>query len=262
MEVILMSTNVTLSVLGLYKLDNTIFENMAIPEGVSLDTLSNNILMECAELEVLYPSCDFMKFAIGEWSKKRLPEWEKVKALYDVDLLPDNDYHFTRTVTGNRNKNTDDQRLKTLDLSDRKTGNDTMTNTGSTSTENESSGTSTDTPNLTDETKVAAFNSSTYQDRDKVTHTGTDTVRSSSNGSSTRTDNLSQKSTYNSNLAKTGTEKDSLDGKENTIYTETVTESGHKGSVADFVRASLEITASIYDYICEDFKQRFCLLVY
>lgn len=257
-----MSTNVTMSVLGLYKLDNTLFDNMEVPAGVSLDTLTNNILMECAELEVAYASCDFMKWAIGEWSKKRLPQWEKVNDLYNVDLTPDHDYNYTRTTEGSRRKLTDDQRLRELDLSDRKTGTDTKTNTGTTATASESSGESTETRDLTDTTQVAAYNSSGFENREKSTHTGTDGYETSSEDSVTRTDNLNETNKYNSNLARTGTESESLSGDENATYLETVTEYGHRGNLAQLVKDSLELTSSIYDYICEDFKHRFCILVY
>ena len=257
-----MSTNVTMSILGLYKMDNTIFDNMVIPSGLSLDTLTSNILMECAELEVLYPSCDFIKWAIGKWSEKRYPEWDKVKKLYEVDLSPDNDYEYVRTVEGSRNKENTDQHLRSIDTADRKTGSDTRTNTGTVSTESESSTDSTETVNLTDTTSVSSYNASTFQNRDKVEHTGTDENETSSEDSATRTDNLNETNSYNSTLSHLGTEENSRAGNEDVEYTETITESGHKGDLAKAVKGGLEVVASIYDYICEDFKQRFCILVY
>ena len=44
------------------------------------DTLVDNLLLETAELNVLYTDPDFMKFAIGRWSAKELPVWQ---ALYE-----------------------------------------------------------------------------------------------------------------------------------------------------------------------------------
>ena len=65
-----------ISLLGLYTWDNTIFENFMIPSSVDKDVLVNNLLMECAELEVLYADSDFMKNAIEQWSKKELNKWK------------------------------------------------------------------------------------------------------------------------------------------------------------------------------------------
>ena len=44
-----------LSVLGLYNYDSQIFDRLELPEGVDKETVVNSILLECADLEVLYP---------------------------------------------------------------------------------------------------------------------------------------------------------------------------------------------------------------
>ena len=49
------------SILGLYHHDNTVLDGLKVPEGLDRDTVINNILMECAELEILFPDADFMK---------------------------------------------------------------------------------------------------------------------------------------------------------------------------------------------------------
>ena len=73
----------TLSILGLYSYDNSIFNNLVTPFEDN-ENLIQNILMECADLEILYPDADFMKFAIGAWSQKQLPIWNK---LYNTEKL-------------------------------------------------------------------------------------------------------------------------------------------------------------------------------
>ena len=75
----------TMSILGLYLWDNTIFDAMVLPDQIDKDTLVNNILDECAELEVLYTNPDFIKNAIGYWSLKRYHAWEKLQdVLYEA----------------------------------------------------------------------------------------------------------------------------------------------------------------------------------
>ena len=74
-----------LSILGLYRFDSTIFDDMQLPSVIDKDTLVNNILLECAELEVLYPDSDIMKLAITNWSAKRLQAWERIAVvMYEV----------------------------------------------------------------------------------------------------------------------------------------------------------------------------------
>ena len=57
----------TLSVLGLYNYDESIFDNMALPvtDHLVKDTLIQNILVECSELEIVYPDPDIFKLNIG-----------------------------------------------------------------------------------------------------------------------------------------------------------------------------------------------------
>lgn len=68
----------TISILGLYNLNDTIFDNITLPVGVDKDTLVNNLVSELAELELIYSDFNFMKFMIGVWSSKEVPTWERV----------------------------------------------------------------------------------------------------------------------------------------------------------------------------------------
>ena len=92
----------TLSILGLYNYDSTIFDNMVSPFEDN-ENLIQNILMECAELEILYPDADFMKFAIGAWSQKQLPIWNK---LYNTEKL-----EYNPLENANRTEETNDTTL-------------------------------------------------------------------------------------------------------------------------------------------------------
>ena len=85
----------TMSLLGLYNWDNTIFDGMAVPEGVDKEVVINNLLRECAELEVLYPQPDAMKFFVTEWAKERLPVWKRLTDTlhYEYDPISNYDRH-------------------------------------------------------------------------------------------------------------------------------------------------------------------------
>lgn len=96
----------SLSVRGLYKWDNSLFDNMVLPEDVDKDLLVTNILSELGELEVLYPDSDYMKEMIGYWSQKQLPTWEKWSEDLAVEYDPINNYKKHTTHTGNKQNTT------------------------------------------------------------------------------------------------------------------------------------------------------------
>lgn len=71
----------TLDLMGIYNYDPTILDLMQIPAAIDRQTLIDNLIMETAEMEILYSNADFLKSAIGSWSAKNLHVWEK---LYDT----------------------------------------------------------------------------------------------------------------------------------------------------------------------------------
>lgn len=95
-----------LSIVGLYEADKSLFANIVLPVGVDKDTLINNILSECYDLEVVYPDSDYMKSAIGFWSKSMLPNWTKVNDILNDDYDPLNSYRKHTVHEGEDSKNT------------------------------------------------------------------------------------------------------------------------------------------------------------
>ena len=76
----------TISILGLYQLNENLFDDMAMPsfekEGITytLDRseLIDELLMNLAELECVYPDADKMQEFIRIWSKGREPSWSRM----------------------------------------------------------------------------------------------------------------------------------------------------------------------------------------
>ena len=89
--------------LSFYQYDNSILSELVLPEGVDRDDLINNLLMETAEIEVLYPNFDFLKGAIAAWSRKELPVWTELlkTTQYEYEPLWNKDYHTSHTETRN-----------------------------------------------------------------------------------------------------------------------------------------------------------------
>ena len=92
----------TLSLLGLYRYNNNLFDGLKLPEGIDRETFINSLLTETAELEIIYPDPDFLANMIAAWSAKEFPIWEKLnKTLhYDYDPISNYDRHEESTNTG------------------------------------------------------------------------------------------------------------------------------------------------------------------
>lgn len=102
-----MATSINMSIYGLYQYDNTLFDNMVVPDTIDKDVLIANILLECAELTALYPSVPMIKEAIGYWSQARIHSWKKISGvLYeDYDPFINIKRDETRTIIQERDLN-------------------------------------------------------------------------------------------------------------------------------------------------------------
>ena len=78
----------TLSVMGLYNYSDDLFGLLKLPSGVDKTDVVNSILLECAELETVYPDFGLMRDAIGLWSRTRLHEWERIYSTLTEDYNP------------------------------------------------------------------------------------------------------------------------------------------------------------------------------
>lgn len=102
-----MPRRVTLSLYGLYQYDPTILDGMSLPTQIDADVLKTNLLMETAELEVVYPDAEFMKMAVTSWSSMMIQSWQK-----QADVLY-NDYDPFKTITGDETRTiTEDRDLQ------------------------------------------------------------------------------------------------------------------------------------------------------
>lgn len=184
-----MYTKVTMSVLGMYNTDSTLFDLIQLPQGLDHDTLVNNILMECAELEVLYTNPSFLKFAIDNWSKKELPVWQKLTDLWssETDLSGEYDY----------------ERKRTANLTHSKTGTETDTPSGQIIDSGNVSNTTTD--------SVSAYNSNAFENREKSEVSGT-------NGNTRSFNQYQDQTAYNLSETDTGTDTITEKGHKKPMY--------------------------------------------
>lgn len=100
-----MALTATLSVLGLYNWDNSLFDDFNVPNGVDKNTAVMNILYKCADLEIYIPDWDVLKSAIGIWSTRNAWKWEKLFETMNFVYNPiwNKDGTITETVIANDN---------------------------------------------------------------------------------------------------------------------------------------------------------------
>lgn len=154
----------TMTLIGLYNYDPTIFDLMNLPAGVDADQVRDNILLQSSDFEVLYPDTDFLKVAVKRWADKWYFTFDKwVKALA-IDYDPLNNY--------DRYEEYED------------TGKETRADSGSSNTSTTTSGSTTS--GGTTQHDISAYDSATMREdtKDTSSASGTD----SSTGSTTASD--------------------------------------------------------------------------
>lgn len=160
-----------MSILGLWQWDNNLFANLALPDGLDKQSVIDNILAECAELEALYTSPEFMSAIIGVWSNKELPVWSKLYATTQYEYEPIFNYDRTEEETISRDTE------------------------GTSNASTTSKGTNLE--------QVAAFNSSELQDSNQVDSEAT----TSGSGSNTENEDVTRKLRSYGNIGVTTTQQ-------------------------------------------------------
>lgn len=217
----------TLSLLGLYNYDNTLLDDLALPPELeeSRETITDNLLFETSEMEILYPDPAVLKAAIRVWSRKSLPVWQELydTTQYEYNPIWNKDGTFTELETRNlagTSSNTETRNLA---------GGSQDSGTGSGTTEYD----------------VFGYNSETAAHESKTTDSNT----YSRTGSSTQTGTIADQGA----TSDTGTIRHERTEQGNIGITSTQELIEKQRAVVEF---------NIIDRIIADFKQRFCLMVY
>ena len=239
-----------LSIQGIYEYDNTVFDGFDSPSftdennvvhTLNRDDVINNILLQCAELELVYPSVQMMKFAIGVWSASNSRTWDKLYKSMFLEYNPIWNVDATETETETNER----------DISRQHTGSNNETvNLSDAETRNLSDS---ETVNLTDTESVQGFNSNQWSEAKKNVKTGTDTILH------TGTDTILHTGTDNTAITNNETVND------DNVRINTIRRTGNIGVTAsqDLIKKEREIADfSIIEFITQSFKERFCLLVY
>ncbi len=254
-----MARMATMSVLGLYQYDNSLFNLFSFPDGIDRDVLFNTILDETAELEVVYPSPGVLKTLIGVWSAKQLPVWKK---LYETMLF---DYNPIENYDRIEEGTTDGARSQVHSGQDTSTGKDTYG--GADTHTMERAHTGTDNMSGTDEKGhfVAGFDAPSGSEPDGLFKQSRDNDSMNSEAEYLRNENVTEETAYGQTI-----------NRDNVMtHGETVTDTeqgthrlrahGNIGvtTTQQMIEQEREIVQfNIIDKIVSDFKAKFCILVY
>ena len=274
----------TLSILGMYEYDNTIMDGLInnlptpdkvpvdsypglfyTPEALDSDALITELLLECAELEVLYPSSTTMAQAINVWAITHKKVWQDYynTMWYRYNPIWNKDGTITRTETEERNLATSDATtgsdVEERNLTTEATSNSTRTDDLSENITRERNLTS------SNDHKVAGYNSNTLvaSTSDSGTEGGNETTTRTNTGTQKNETSLDQtdggSTTYKHGTTRNGTDTGTI------TRTYKDVETGNIGitMTQQMIDAEREtVKFNMYDMIISEFRERFCLLIY
>ena len=245
------------SIATMTEYDPTIWNDLTVPSPLNKQDLVDMICFNCAELELLYHDPDILKYMIRNWSRTENYIWQKMANTLNLQYNPiynlDVTYEETRTPNLTRTRTPNLTETRTPNINEVRTPN---------ITENRSPNiTETETPTDTTTEAVAGFNASTFENSRQTTRGGTITNATTGTDSTTTTGSESVITNGIDTRKETGTDTTKETGSE----TVNVRRFGNQGvtMTQDMIQKEREVAQfSLYEYIANSFKNRFCLLVY
>lgn len=275
-------TTPLMSIIALYNWDNTIFDFFNVPEPLDKELLENNLMMELGELSVIYSEPVFLKWAIGQWSNKQSPIWKQLydTTLYEYNPIHNKDYteyydntrNITRQQNGTENRKFNTSNDSTENITRNIDTDRDLTGNGKTDTQGSHSDTGTDTN--TNTRSVSAYNmENSFAPAEKTeenkSHTYTTAINDTETRENTENETTTTADEIDSTSNETGTETGDIttcnSEKSEDIFTHRYHGEGNIGvtTTQSMINEQREVVKfNIYDYIIEEFKQRFCIMVY
>lgn len=277
----------TMSLSGLYNFDESLLDGLVenlpnkdgIPSGYADSYYTNvviepltvveNLLIECSEFEILYADFNALKRIIKIWSGKEKLVWQKMYNTICYKYNPiwnkDGKSIWTERQTGSGTRTETEKGTKTTNAD----GTTTDEFTSTSDTKNKTTGTGTNTRTGQDETtgKVSAYDSTDFQNREKTNSTASENNSTESTEDFTGNGKVTNSGTKT--IANTGNETNNVSRETSDNNTgETTHEQTETGNIGvtttqRMISAEREIAVfNIIDFIINDFKERFCLLIY
>lgn len=243
-----------LSILALYNYTgNDLFSGFRVPEGMDRSTAMDNILLECAELSLVYTEPLFMQRAIKQWTDKEFKIWEK---LYNTENL---DYNPIWNVDAHISEIEATERDKTGNLDRRTSGNETGEGTGHVTSSSEASESTEADTDATTTKSVTGYNSANWQAHEKEVLDEDKDITTGRTASETTDERRSDLRTVSGNESVDDAENEEINRRLTTERT------GNIGvtTTQQMIEQEREVAQfNTIDYITKSFKRRFCVQVY
>lgn len=84
---------------ALYDYDNTIFDNLVLPDGIDAGEVVDRILLKYGDTPIFAPDPAVIKYYIGRWSEHRARIWERYKEVVEAQYNPIENYDRYETGT-------------------------------------------------------------------------------------------------------------------------------------------------------------------
>lgn len=252
----------TIPLMALYRSRPTMFDGFTLPEGLNKNDLVDRLILEIGELEATYTNPLVMQDAIGFWSRSRVEIWQKIYDIMTYEYNPiwnvdgetwhdgTNESHGTGKTTSER----DYTRAETANDHD-------ITERDYTRARTESG---TDTDDATTDNYISADNSSGWS---PDTRTVLDDDRTMQ-----RTEGITDNDDTDETRQHTGSITDNDNSEVNTKDDRFGADNWHERRQGNIgVTMTQQLLAAekdlwegydIYEYIIQDFKQEFCIMVW
>lgn len=195
----------------MYKFDNSLFDNLKLPEGLERTDVINQILLDSSHFEVLYPDFDTMKELIGLWSDTWARTFNKWVNVLSLKYNPIENYDRMESWTDSANRSGQSQRTESRDyatqLNVNASSTDSTSNTGGDSTIHKVS--AYDSNNYTDDSIdiVELNNQSVVNGRNQSQTNGRDSGATSTVGNESNVDNSKHDGRIHGNIGVTTTQQ-------------------------------------------------------
>lgn len=178
-------SSATMTMIGLYNYDSTLFDGLILPAGIDKQITVDEILTRSGEFEVLYSDPNFMKLMIEHWGKKHYRTFEKWIEALNIDFEPLYNYDRYEEYTDDKiAQGQSKSNLNSIDNSESTSAESGSSKNNSVGSESSSDTSSTDTIN-----NAVTTGDSHSTDDSTTTDTGHSMSQTSTDSSSSETDN-------------------------------------------------------------------------
>lgn len=162
---------------GFYQYDNTILDEIIVPEGMDREMLIAEIIKNSGELYPYHQQPDMLKLNVQNWFSRNLYNFTQMYTALTAEYSPIENYDRTETISRVTENSGSDTETTTL-------GSQTVTATIG---------------NSENVTGVSAYNASDFTNREKETGNNSDTITSTGSGSDTAKTDYGMKHTETEN---------------------------------------------------------------